>query len=335
MEVEIESLNKIHNEILQWYQANGRKDLPWRNLTGENAPYGVYVSEIMLQQTQVATVLDGYYEQFLTEFPSLLALSNADEDRVLFLWRGLGYYSRARNMLKTAKICGKYLPSSVEELIKLPGIGDYTAGAIACFGFKKAVSFVDGNIKRVLSRFFGLINPTMKELKLSAQKILNFQNSFDHNQALLDIGAMICVPVSPKCVICPLQHFCKGLQDPLVYTQKKKMKYEDLDLNVGVCIHSGKIALMKSLASLYRGLYNFPQIQGSIEAGILTFPFIGMIKHSYTRYRLRVMVYLISDEKYLQEGVEFFDFDELQSLPMSGMALKILNLIKEKGLLDN
>lgn len=333
--MEVENLNKIHNEILQWYQINGRKNLPWRNLTGENAPYGVYVSEIMLQQTQVATVLDGYYEQFLTEFPSLLALSNADEERVLFLWRGLGYYSRARNMLKTAKICKKQLPSSVEELVKLPGIGDYTAGAISCFGFKRAVSFVDGNIKRVLSRFFGLIDPTMKELKISAQEILNLQNSFDHNQALLDIGAMVCVRSSPKCVVCPLQHFCKGIEDPLAYTQKKKIKYEDLDLDVGIYIHSQKIALIKSLASLYRGLYNFPQIQEDTEGDILTFPLIGTLRHSYTRYRLRVKVYMISDEKYLQEGVEFFDFDELQSLPVSGMALKILNLIKEKGLLDN
>lgn len=332
--MERETLNTIHHEILQWYQANGRKDLPWRNLTGENAPYGVYVSEIMLQQTQVATVLDGYYEQFLVEFPSLEVLSRADEERVLFLWRGLGYYSRARNMLKTAKICQKNLPSSVEELVKLPGIGDYTAGAIACFGFGRAVSFVDANIKRVLSRFFAIAEPTMGELKISAQKILNFQNSFDHNQALLDIGAMVCVPSSPKCVICPLQYFCKGIENPLAYTQKKKMNYEALELNIGVCMDANKIALTKSSVSLYRGLYNFPEIKGEVEGGILTFPLIGTFRHSYTRYRLMVRVYLISDAKCLQEGVEFFDFNKLIELPMSSMALKVLDLIKQKKILD-
>lgn len=330
MKVKAEILDKIHSEILQWYELNGRKNLPWRNLTGENAPYGVYVSEIMLQQTQVATVLDGYYERFLAEFPTLEALSGADEERVLFLWRGLGYYLRARNMLKTAKICQKYLPSSVEELVKLPGIGDYTAGAIACFGFKRAVSFVDSNIKRVLSRFFAMSEPTMGELQISAHKLLNLQNSFDHNQALLDIGAMVCVPLSPKCPICPLQHFCKGIEDPLSYTKKKKISYEAIDLNVGVCINDGKIALIKSSVSLYRGLYNFPQMTGDTEGGILTFPLIGSFRHSYTRYRLMVRVYLISDEGYLEDGVEFFDFSKLVELPMSSMALKVLDLIKKK-----
>lgn len=328
--MEAEKLKKIHNEILQWYEANGRKELPWRNLTGENAPYGVYVSEIMLQQTQVTTVLDGYYERFLCEFPSLEVLSRADEERVLFLWRGLGYYSRARNMLKTAKICGKNLPTDVEELVRLPGIGDYTAGAIACFGFGRAVSFVDSNIKRVLSRFFAMSEPTMRELKIAAQKILNLQNSFDHNQALLDIGAMVCVPLSPKCPLCPLQHFCKGIEDPLTYTQKKKINYEALDLNIGVCIDAGKLAFIKSSVSLYKGLYNFPQIRGDIEDGILTFPLIGTLRHSYTRYRLTLRVYLISDTKYLQEGIELFDFSKLVELPMSSMALKVLDLIKKK-----
>lgn len=332
--MEAEILDKIHNEILQWYELNGRKNLPWRNLKGENAPYGVYVSEIMLQQTQVATVLDGYYERFLSEFPTLESLSGADEERVLFLWRGLGYYLRARNMLKTAKICQKYLPSSVEELVKLPGIGDYTAGAIACFGFKRAVSFVDGNIKRVLSRFFAMSEPTMGELKTLAQKLLNLQNSFDHNQALLDIGAMVCVPLSPKCPLCPLQNFCKGIENPLAYTQKKKINYEAMDINMGMCISGGKIALIKSSASLYRGLYNFPKIAGDVEAGILTFPFIGSFRHSYTRYRLMVRVYFVSDEGYLEDGVEFFDFSKLAELPMSSMALKVLDLIREKKFLD-
>ncbi|MDO7253334.1 A/G-specific adenine glycosylase [Helicobacter cappadocius] len=333
--MEAKTLQSVHDEILKWYKTNGRKDLPWRNLKGENAPYGVYVSEIMLQQTQVATVLGKYYEPFLNEFPSLEALKEANEERVLYLWRGLGYYLRARNMLKTARICGKYLPSNPKELIKLPGIGEYTAGAIACFGFGKSVSFVDGNIKRVLSRFFALKSPKNNELQEAAQKILNQQNSFDHNQALLDIGALVCLPLSPKCVICPLQLWCKGWQEPLVYTQKKKITYEVLDLNLGLCVLDGKIALAKSEISLYKGLYNFPRVVETItDEGILSFPFVGEFRHSYTRYRLKVKVYLISDMQYLQERVEFFDFRELDKLPMSSMTLKVFDMIREKKFLD-
>ncbi|PAF54015.1 hypothetical protein BKH42_03350 [Helicobacter sp. 13S00482-2] len=328
--MESKKLQKIHNEILQWYELNGRKYLPWRNLSGENAPYGVYVSEIMLQQTQVSTVLGKYYEPFLSEFPTLEALSNSDEERVLRLWRGLGYYSRASNMLKTAKICGKYLPSEPKELLKLPGIGEYSAGAIACFGFRKSVSFVDANIRRVLSRFFALKSPSMKELQKLAQKILNHQNSFDHNQALLDIGAMVCLPIDPKCKMCPLQNWCEGQGDALVYTQKKKITYESLSLNLGVCVFEDKIGLVKSQTSLYRGLYNFPKIVKTTEGGILNFPFLGEFKHSYTRYKLNIKAYLIMDADFLEKEIEFFGLNEFERLPMSKMALKVLDLIKEK-----
>lgn len=165
-------LKQIHENILDWYELNGRKDLPWRNLNGENAPYEVYISEIMLQQTQVKTVLDRYYYPFLQKFPTLYSLSIAKIEDVLLLWRGLGYYSRARNLLESARICKTRLPDNINELKKLPGIGEYTAGAIACFGFNQAVSFVDGNIKRVLLRFFALENPKEKELQKYAQILL-------------------------------------------------------------------------------------------------------------------------------------------------------------------
>ncbi|PAF52142.1 A/G-specific adenine glycosylase [Helicobacter sp. 13S00477-4] len=324
-----EDLKVIHQSILQWYEIYGRKELPWRNLRGENAPYVVYVSEVMLQQTQVTTVLQRYYQPFLDVFPTLEALSLGNEEEILFLWRGLGYYSRAKNMLKTAKICGKSLPSEPKELVKLPGIGEYTAGAIACFGFGKAVGFVDGNIKRVLSRFYALEKPSMKQLQQYSEKILNHQNSFDHNQALLDIGSTICVPLNPKCLICPLEIWCKGKNRPSFYIQKSKIVYENLAFKLGVSINSDKIGLIKSQVHLYKGLYNFPKI---LIEGILNFPFIGHIKHSYTHYRLDLEIYCVNGVDSLEEGVEFFSPDELKSLPMNAMTLKILALIEKKGI---
>ncbi|PAF42072.1 A/G-specific adenine glycosylase [Helicobacter sp. 11S03491-1] len=319
----------MHAEILQWYHLYGRKELPWRNLKGENAPYGVYVSEIMLQQTQVATVLSKYYEPFLKAFPTLETLSLAAEEEVLYLWRGLGYYSRARNMLKSAKICQKYLPGDPKELMKLPGIGNYTARAIACFGFGRAVGFVDGNIKRLLLRFFALKDPSMNELQTYAQEILNFQDSFNHNQALLDIGATLCTPLSPKCVLCPLEKWCQGKDNPPEYTQKSKIIYESMTLNLGVCICDDKIGLLKSKLSSYKGLYNFPKI---LETGLIDLPLIGSLRHSYTHYRLRLEVYWVCEIRHLEEGIEFFTSEEIQTLPISGMTLKILKLLEKNNL---
>ncbi len=187
------SLPLVQQRILEWYEKNGRKELPWRNLKRDGSEaYGVYVSEIMLQQTQVSRVLETFYFPFLKRFPTLQALNNAQESEVLFLWQGLGYYSRARNMRKCAQICvkdyGANLPANVQSLKQLPGIGSYTAGAIACFGFGESVGFVDSNIKRLFARLFALQNPSQKELESLAQRLLNKSASFNHNQALLDLS---------------------------------------------------------------------------------------------------------------------------------------------------
>ncbi|MDX5764147.1 hypothetical protein SIK57_19525, partial [Clostridioides difficile] len=157
----------------------------------------------MLQQTQVKSVLERFYFPFLQKFPTLESLANANEDELLKAWQGLGYYTRARNLKKAALECvdkfGAKLPKDVEDLKKLSGIGAYTAGAIACFGYDQKVSFVDGNIRRVLSRLFALENPSMKELEKRAKELLNLNHAFDHNQALLDIGALVCVGKNAKC----------------------------------------------------------------------------------------------------------------------------------------
>lgn len=267
-------LKAYHKALLSWYDKNGRKNLPWRTfgkplcderLRGIDAAYGVYISEIMLQQTQVNRVLENFYFPFLHKFPNLQSLANADESEILKAWQGLGYYSRARNLKLCATSCvarfNGHLPENVSELTRLEGIGAYTAGAIACFGYKKAVGFIDGNIKRVFSRLFALVNPTQSLLQSKANELLCEQNAFDYNQALIDLGALVCTPKLARCALCPLDEWCAGKNSPQKYPQSKKVEYERLNLSLFVVRLGDKIALQKSRQNLYKGLYNLPQMQ--------------------------------------------------------------------------
>lgn len=336
----------LHKALLSWYDKNGRKNLPWRTfgtplcderLRGIDAAYGVYISEIMLQQTQVNRVLENFYFPFLHKFPNLQSLANADESEILKAWQGLGYYSRARNLKLCAASCvarfNGHLPENVSELVKLQGIGAYTAGAIACFGYKKAVGFIDGNIKRVFSRLFALANPTQSLLQSKVNELLCEQNAFDYNQALIDLGALVCTPKLARCALCPLDEWCVGKNAPQKYPQSKKVEYERLNLSLFVVRLGDKIALQKSKQNLYKGLYNLPQMQARqgfefshkqtrdfefgnelanartfdgkgqkfsekrLEFGEKELKFIGEFKHSYTKYRINARVYELEFDK--------------------------------------
>lgn len=330
-------MNEFHQNLLEWYYQFGRANLPWRNLptqsstphpslTHINRAYGVYISEIMLQQTQVSVVMERFYFPFLDRFPTLSSLANANEEDVLRAWQGLGYYTRARNLQKSAKTClerfNGVLPSSTQDLKSLSGIGDYTAGAIACFGYGEAVSFVDGNIARILSRLFALPSPTPNFLKAKAQEILNLDNPFDHNQALLDIGATICTPKSPSCLFCPLQDFCLGKANPSIFPTPKKSSLTPLTLYLGFVKMEGKISLVKSTQKLYHGLYN----PISLEEVREEYELLGKFSHHYTRYKIEALVYLcptISTE----EKLEFFTPQEISSLPLSNLCKKALKFL--------
>ncbi|MEA3523199.1 MAG: A/G-specific adenine glycosylase, partial [Campylobacterota bacterium] len=197
-------MNKFKNpqkKLLEWYETYGRHELPWRNT--DNI-YHIYLSEIMLQQTQVNRVRDEYYPQFLERFPSLHVLANAEQNDVLSAWSGLGYYSRARNLHSSAKLSTKGLPSTQKELIKLPGIGKYTASAICSFGHNQNIPVVDTNIARVIKRFFALLNPPDKTTWKNASDFVNSKDPRHHNLALMDLGSLICLPKNPKCEECPL-----------------------------------------------------------------------------------------------------------------------------------
>ena len=307
---------KEHSLLLEWYKLHGRHILPWRESVDI---YHVYLSEIMLQQTQVNRVRDEYYPQFLAKFPSLKALANALQDDVLAAWSGLGYYSRARNLHKTAKLVHDALPTTQKELVKLPGIGRYTASAICSFGYEQNIPVVDTNISRVLKRYFALLNPKETIVWEYATNFLNAAEPRSHNLALMDLGSMVCLPKNPKCSECPLVDGCQGKEEPEFYTKTKKIVYEALDLFYGVHINNSKIALKISTDKMYKDMLILPSVE-PIEEN-----FIAKFKHSYTKYRLSVYLYNMEN---VEKDVVWLDLNTLKSAPISSLTKKAINYLK-------
>ncbi len=224
----------VRRRLLAWYDKH-RRSLPWRAGPGQKAnPYHVLVSEAMLQQTQVATVID-YFNRFVGALPTLQSLAEADEQRVLTLWQGLGYYRRARNLHAAARVIidqyGGRVPATAEDLIKLPGIGRYTAGAIASIAYDRPAPILDGNVARVLSRLCVIDKPTdtpdcQKTLWSLAEQMVPAKRAGDFNQALMELGALVCSKASPTCPECPLSKVCgafkAGLTDELPVPARRK-----------------------------------------------------------------------------------------------------------------
>ncbi|MDB2562065.1 A/G-specific adenine glycosylase [Sulfurimonas sp.] len=307
------------NNLLTWYEKDARNELPWRKTSDI---YHIYLSEIMLQQTQVSRVEAEYYPRFLKSFPTLKSLSEASLDEVFSLWSGLGYYRRAKNLHATAQLCPDELPSTPAELEKLPGIGRYTASAICSFGYKQSVSVVDTNIARVLARFFATVDAKDKELWSLADNFLNVQSAREHNLALMDLGAMICTPKNPKCEECPLLSECEGKDNPALYYKKKKVTYVDKELHYGVCIENNSIAMLKSKEGMYKDMLELP----SLEAHRYEDACIGTFKHSVTHFRLKVFVYLVED---LKEDVIWIALDSIATSPISSLTQKALSIYEK------
>jgi A/G-specific adenine glycosylase len=257
---------KIQKQLVRWFEKNGR-DLPWRKTRD---PYAIWVSEIMLQQTQVSTVIP-YYRKFLKAFPRIRHLAKADLSKVLKAWEGLGYYSRARNLHRASKIVLNHfqgrIPDNLKDLLTLPGIGKYTAGAILSIAYNKETPILDGNVKRVLSRLCAVSgNPVRGETEdllwqLSESLIpKGFASSF--NQALMDLGAMVCTPKDPQCSRCPLDRLCKGKAsgNPEKYPSRiVKKKIPHIEAIAAVLHRDGKVLLnQRPPKGLLGGLWEFP-----------------------------------------------------------------------------
>lgn len=261
------------NKLLAWFDQNGRKDLPWQQ---DKTAYRVWVSEIMLQQTQVSSVIV-YYLRFMQSFPTIESLAKAKEDTVLEHWAGLGYYARARNLHKTAKIVSKELhgqfPNTHEEIVKLPGIGRSTAGAILSIAFKQNACILDGNVKRVLCRFHGIETwsgerKTENHLwELAAQHTPTKRND-DYTQAIMDLGATCCTRSKPKCEQCPFTEECvafkKSLQTVLPKSKPKKA-IPQKETWITLIVHEDKILLEKRPPTgIWGSLYSLPEFDAAL-----------------------------------------------------------------------
>ena len=265
------NLPHIVEPLLSWFDCN-KRELPWRR---DKEPYHVWISEIMLQQTRIEAVM-GYYARFLDALPDVESLSRVDDDALMKLWEGLGYYSRARNLKKAAIVIteeydGKF-PQTFIELKKLPGIGEYTAGAIASICFDEKVPAVDGNVLRVIARVQGsrdnvLLPQTKKTVTEQLKKIMP-QRAGAFNEALMELGELVCLPNgAPLCEDCPLQENCTACKKRLteqIPVRVKKVKRRRTDLSVFIITSSsGSIALEKRPdTGLLSGMYQFPNIEG-------------------------------------------------------------------------
>lgn len=294
----------MHQKILKWYNENARA-LPWRvDIFEQTNPYHIMVSEFMLQQTTIATVVP-YFNRFIEKFPTVQDLANACVDDVLLLWQGLGYYRRAKNLHFAAQqiVDLGFFPNSDDELLQLKGVGDYTAAAIASIGFNQPIIPVDGNVKRVWSRFYGMDIDT-KNLKIIAQQFTSLMQgsetyAFKISQALMELGATVCMPKVILCSICPLKECCKAYENNTMseFPKPKKInKPKQFDLNLFLVTDSQKkkIILKKNSENgLFANMYFLPSNlnKNSEYAKREEDLLVHQFKHILSHYHFNVSVY--------------------------------------------
>lgn len=367
-------LLRFHLALQHWYQAHGRHDLPWRQTRD---PYHIWVSEIMLQQTQVATVRDRYYHNFLQRFPTLEALAAAPREAVMKAWEGLGYYRRAAHLHEAAKRVSDFrfqFPEILTEawnpepdtLITLPGIGRNTAHAILAFAYHQPMVVMEANVKRIVARIFALTQPKEAELWAGAEILMGlpmrlskpssrstraqggrvaalrnrtehgrdkeigqrnaWMNCFHYNQAMMDLGAMICTPKAPRCNACPASGICKGKSDPTHYPQAKAKKKIPIR-HVVILVREdakGRLYLEHRETALLGGMYGFPQLAASHNGGKK----IGTLTHIYSHFRLEATVRLECTRT--GNSRSWYNREALARLPLSSLDRNVLKLLQRR-----
>ncbi len=304
--------------LLGWYRVN-KRDLPWRNT---DDPYRIWVSEVMLQQTQVITVVP-YYHRFLQHFADLKSLARANSQDVLTVWEGLGYYARARNLHRAASIVLKehrgVIPDRWQEFRKLPGVGDYIAAAVLSLAFEKPFPVVDGNVKRVLARLLVMKNPVNKSssakiFREAAGTLLDQKKPGTFNQAMMELGALVCKPQQPLCNICPVPKICRAYQSGKVLNYPLKLKKPPTPqyrIAVGVVFKNGRVLITRRKPSgLLGGLWEFPggkidkgeqpasacirEIKEEVNLAIKVDSRLSRVKHAYTHFKIVMDVFCCS-----------------------------------------
>ena len=305
----------ITTELLQWFLVN-KRDLPWRKTKDS---YFIWLSEIIFQQTRISQGID-YYRRFVDKYPDIYSLAAASEDEVLKLWQGLGYYSRARNMLKTARqIVKEYkgiFPTEFKELIKLKGIGEYTASVILSISFDKPFAVIDGNVKRLISRLYNIhdfidVPAGQNKIRLKVDKLIDYKHPGDFNEAMMDFGAMLCIPQNPDCNNCPLQKYCiafeKGTMNVLPLKSPKKENRKRFFHYFFIRTEKGILLKQRTQRDIWHNLFDFPMIElskgenlykehlisyFSVEAK--SFRLIHEIKHKLTHQELSLNFYEVT-----------------------------------------
>ncbi len=347
----------LRRSLAGWYR-RARRDLAWRRTCDA---YRIWVSEIMLQQTQVKTV-EPYYDRFVARFPDISSLAGADLQSVLKLWEGLGYYCRARNLHKAAGIIATEMdgriPDTWEALRRLPGIGDYIAAAVLSIAFGRIHAVVDGNVKRVLARLFMMdaaVNQTAshKVFHALARQLLDERNPGDHNQAMMELGALICTPRTPDCTHCPVRRYCQALQKKATRLYPKKDQRQALPTRrivAGVVFKKGKILLVqRPEQGLLAGLWEFPcgpldegadparacpeQLKSTVNLAVTVHCHPDIVSHVYTHFKLQMNVCLCRWQAGRVRlngyaGFKWLSLSQIADLPLHGAMHKALALVR-------
>jgi A/G-specific adenine glycosylase len=344
---------RIIRQLVQWFTSNAR-DLPWRRTKD---PYAIWVSEIMLQQTQVKTVIP-FYERWMRTLPTLRAVANASSQRIHKLWEGLGYYTRVRNLQNAARLIvtkhqGKF-PESFEEILTLPGIGRYTAGAICSIAFGQPAPILDGNIIRVLTRLFGIGgNPRRSKVngrlwKISEQLVIGADDCSALNQSLMELGALICTPKQPRCSICPVKRSCSAYRHDQVHRLPNiatRSKITPRRFIAFVAQQKGQFLVRQRPAGIVNALlWEFPNIevpptmfdaktaaQSIFGSSMETFEPLCTVRHAITRYKITMDVFRLPDKAGIDlSGVKgrWLKEHQLHLLPFASAHKKVLQWLK-------
>ena len=345
-ELERDPRDTIRRRLIDWYRV-ARRDLPWRR---SSDPYRIWLSETMLQQTRVETAIP-YYERFLEAFPDLGALASADEEDVLRLWAGLGYYARARNFRRAAQTVvrehGGQVPRSAAALAALPGVGPYTAGALRSIAFKEPAAIVDGNVRRVLARLFARERIADAEAWRLASELVPERDPDLWNQALMELGATVCTPRQPRCPACPLASLCQALATgrPEAFpAPKRKARPREQRALAGVLLRRGRVLLLRRPArGLLGGLWELPNVADSTAAaladlvrertGIEVAPgaALGSVRHAFSHIDLRLELLSLEDRggrlaTNARAEAKLCGRADAAQLPLSALMKKVLAL---------
>ena len=341
----------MHSELLNWFYQN-KRTLPWRS---GRTPYRVWVSEIMLQQTQVNTVIP-YYKKWIKKYPTLKSFKESNFDDVIKIWEGLGYYSRCHNMFNAAKLINSTFPNNYDDLINLPGIGDYTAKTILAIAFKKNLVGIDTNLERIGYRILGLKTKTKRNQKRVVKYLEENQctnNPGDYNEALMDLGSSLCKASITYCNQCPLKNICKAYasSSPILYpTPKVRKKIPIYDVAVSVIEYKNKILITKRLnKNFLPGLWEFPggkieknetaiqtiirEVKEETNLTVSNPIFLGNIKHKYSHFGVNISLFISFPKSIkslnLSQEYRWIKMKDILNYPLPKANHKMLDILKK------